>query len=165
MSRIALKSDVVKKDFETGLEIRFNRHPHRKNNIVVAAMYELYRKGKSLEDIASTYRTTRQSVYDVFRSRGYPLRSKKLIGLTVLDGIKFTLMKGGYLRGTIPGKGRMTMQKYVWEKRNGPIPDGYVICHKNKNRIDNNLENLELISASMMSRKFNPEGHNQFTKI
>jgi hypothetical protein len=147
----------------TGLEIRFNRHPKRKNGMIVAGMYEAYKNGKSLNEIAKMYRKTRQAIYDIFKARGYSLRSKQLLGLTILDGINFTLMKGGYLRGTVKGK-RMTMQKYVWEKNNGPIPEGFVIYHKNKIKIDNRIENLELVEVSLMSKKFNPKGNNQYKK-
>jgi hypothetical protein len=58
--------------------------------------------GKSLEEVGTVYHKTRQTVYDVFRSRGYKLRSKQLKGLQILDGIRFTETKGGYLRGTAP---------------------------------------------------------------
>lgn len=34
---------------------------------------------------------------------------------------------------------------YLWEKHNKPIPKGYVIHHKNKDKKDNRMENLELM--------------------
>lgn len=101
---------------------------------------ERYR-GKSLEDIGKLYRISRQAVYDLFNLRGYELRSKKMEGLIIIDGIKFTLNKQGYLRGTV-NKKRTTAQKYVWEKYNGSVPDGYVIHHKNGIKTDNDVSNL-----------------------
>jgi len=48
----------------------------------------------------------------------------------------------------ITTKGRMYEHKYVWEKYHGKIPDGKVIHHRNGDRLDNRIENLELIKIS-----------------
>lgn len=154
----------MKIDFITGFEIRLNKHPNRKNNLKIGAMYDLYKNGYSLQKIGSLYRISRQAVYDLFKSRGYELRSKKMDGLQELDGIKFTLMNGGYLRGTVPGRGRITAQKYVWEAYNGPVPNGYVIHHKNGDKTDNEIGNLQLVELRSMGKIFNPNGNNQFKK-
>lgn len=139
-----------------------NKHPNRKNNQVVAAMYSAYQSGMSLEQIAKLYRKTRQCVYDLFRSRGYPLRSKQHKGLTIIDGVRFTETKGGYLRGTF-NKKRILAHWYVWEKAHGPIPAGYVIHHKDHDPKNNSLENLELVARDKMGKTFNPNGRNQFS--
>jgi hypothetical protein len=62
-------------DFKPANKILYNKHPRRKNNDLVAAMYAMYLRGPkrrpmSLAEIARIYRKTRQAVYDVFRSRG-----------------------------------------------------------------------------------------------
>ena len=36
--------------------------------------------------------------------------------------------------------------RVVWEKHNGKIPKGYVIHHKNGNKKDNSISNLECLS-------------------
>lgn len=143
-------------------EIRFNKHLKRKNNDLVAAMYAMYKTGKSLKDIGIVYGRTRQCIYDVFRTRKYQLRSKELKGLQILNGINFTLTKRGYLRGSVNGV-RVLMHRYVWETMRSPIPPGHDIHHLNRNRQDNRIENLELLSKSEHSRKYST-GHNQFTK-
>lgn len=158
------------KDEETGVQVRFNKHPKRRNNYVVAGMYQMYLTGNdgqgcSLSEIAKVYKVTRQAVYDVFRSRGFELRSKRLKGLTVIDGISFTLMRdGGYLRGTVPGRGRMLAHYYVWQRDRGVIPEGYVIHLKDGNPANVVIENLELIKKKDMASRFNPMGNNQYTK-
>lgn len=38
--------------------------------------------------------------------------------------------------------------RWVWEQAHGPIPDGYHIHHKNDDKTDDRLENLELIKPS-----------------
>jgi hypothetical protein len=48
----------------------------------------------------------------------------------------------GYVQVYVsPGK-RLPEHRIVWEKANGPIPDGYVIHHFNGIKDDNRLENL-----------------------
>ena len=60
-----------------------------------------------------------------------------------------------YLYTTHPTKrkpnGRLqsiTVHKKVWMEKNGEIPKGFIIHHKNRNKKDNRIENLELISYS-----------------
>ena len=67
--------------------------------------------------------------------------------------------KGGYRYGDDNGHGylgtilskdgvdtNVKMHILVWKTFVGPIPKGYVVHHKNHNRKDNRLENLELMS-------------------
>lgn len=45
------------------------------------------------------------------------------------------------------GKIKMvTYHKYVYEKAYGPLPKGYVVHHKDENKNNNKLENLEAIT-------------------
>ena len=97
--------DSALRDFKPVNKIRYNKHPRRKNNDLVAAMYAMYStpgedgRFRSIEAVRGYAERRRQAVYDMFRSRGYELRSKRLDGLQLLDGIRFTKTKGGYLRG------------------------------------------------------------------
>lgn len=61
------------------------------------------------------------------------------------NGIKFTRDEktGYYLNSTI----RKRIHRYVWEHYNGEIPEGYHIHHKNHDKSDNDISNLELVSA------------------
>lgn len=57
--------------------------------------------------------------------------------------------KTGYYLSTsrINGK-RKRLHIYIWEKHNGAIPSGFHIHHKDKNKYNNSIENLELIDGS-----------------
>lgn len=64
------------------------------------------------------------------------------------DGYKFRRdAKTGYYLATKPtynGK-RERLHVYVWRYFNGPIPDGYHIHHRDEDKYNNNLDNLECI--------------------
>lgn len=143
-----------------------------KNSVLVAGMYEMYLngnegRGASLREVAEVYRCTRQNVYDLFKARGYQLRSNRDPAIVQeIDGIRFYQNKKRskpYLRGQLPNGRRVMVHRYVWEKANGEIPAGMVCVHKNGDFLDNRLENLMLMKRSEMSAYFNPDGHNQFT--
>lgn len=148
---------------ETGLycgvknKILYNKHGCKtKNQEVVGAMYAMYCLPRSLEQVGLAYRKPRQAIYHLFKSRGYKMRSKKMLGLQVLDGIKFTRAKSGYLRGTV-NKKRTLMHYYVWEKYHGKLECEYCIYHKDKNKENNKLFNLGIVRKEMMSYKFDPK--------
>lgn len=55
----------------------------------------------------------------------------------------------GYIFITLPdGQGTVAEHRYIWEQANGPIPDGYVIHHRDNNPAHNDLTNLELMSRA-----------------
>lgn len=142
--------------------VRTNGHPLRRNNYEVAEMYDCYRDGMSLATVARLYGRTRQAVYDVFRSRGYKLRSKKMVGARMIGGVMYTPDAQGYLRGTVDGR-RVYAHKVAWEKANGrPIPDTHVVHFRDGNKENVDPPNLELVPKSEMGARFNSEGHNQF---
>lgn len=145
------------------VKVLFNKHKNRKNNVLVGGMYEMYKSGKSLDDVAKVYKKTRQAVYDVFATRGYKLRTKELKGLKEFEGFRFTETKGGYLRGTVDGQ-RVLAHHFVWQRANGNIPDNHVLFFKDGNKKNCELSNLQLIKKTDMPKTFNPKSLNQFTK-
>ena len=56
-----------------------------------------------------------------------------------------------YKTTTLDGK-PITTHRKVWILHNGPIPDGHHIHHKNEDKLDNRIENLELVSGSEHTR-------------
>lgn len=131
-----------------------------KNNLY-KEMYEAYLTGMSLEQVGRMFNMTRQSVHVGFKRRKFKLRKISQLPYKVFDGKKFTLRNNGYY-GMTHGAG-ILMHRYVWEFYNGKIPPKHGIHHKNNDRTDNRISNLELYTKSEHARKF-AAGNNQYAK-
>ena len=136
-------------------ELKLTKNKRHENDEIVNAMYAMYCLPRSLEYIGRKYGLKRQTIYALLKQWGYSLRSKKMLGLQVLDNINFSKITGNeFLRGTV-NKKRIYMHHYVWQKYKGDIPYKHCVYHKDRNRSNNNIENLILIPKDKMSSKFN----------
>lgn len=134
---------------------------NKRQDIKAKLMYKEYQKGFSLEKIGLMFGISRQSVYEMFKRRSYDLRIQKKLPYLFFNGEKFTLRKTGYYAST--KNSRNLMHREVWKYYNGKIPKGFDIHHKDRDRSNNKIENLELIKHSEHSKKY-ATGNNQFTK-
>ena len=50
---------------------------------------------------------------------------------------------GYYLNSTL----RIRMHRYVWEQEAGPIPEGFEIHHLDRDRSNNSIDNLALMTS------------------
>ena len=133
----------------------------RPRNKIYDDAYKIYLGGMSLEEVGKELGVTRQCVYKAFKKRGFKLRATEFRPYQVYDGKKFTLRNTGYYSSTT--KDRVLMHRHVWEKEMGPIPQGWDIHHKNEDKSDNRIENLECLPKSEHTRKYSPH-NNQYTK-
>jgi|SRR5690625_3594698 len=62
------------------------------------------------------------------------------------DGMKFKKDYRGYYRCWTGHKG-LRLHRYVWEKTNGEIPEGFHVHHKDRDKNNNHIDNLEVMSA------------------
>lgn len=61
----------------------------------------------------------------------------------------WSVTKQGYLEVSMCKNGKIfkkTIHRLVYETFVGPISEGYVVHHKNHNKLDNRVENLELLT-------------------
>ncbi|WP_129965774.1 HNH endonuclease signature motif containing protein [Escherichia coli] len=49
----------------------------------------------------------------------------------------------------------------IWEMHNGPIPEGYQIDHFDRNRLNNNIENLFLVTPQQNQQNRNVQKNNK----
>lgn len=87
--------------------------------------------------------------------------------VAIFDNLSFRKDKRtGYF---LNAKTHKRLHVYVWEYFNGSIPNGYHIHHKDFNKNNNELENLELLSASkhskLHSNSWSKERYEQQKKI
>lgn len=125
--------------------------PYKRRDDRAAAMYARYQEGLSLAKVAEEFGCTRQNVYDVFRWRDWPMRPKASVRPTVeWNGSKWSLRDNGYY-GRTTGE-RDMMHRAVWEYHNGPIPDGWDVHHKDRDRTNNDVANLECLPKDAHTR-------------
>ena len=64
------------------------------------------------------------------------------------DGMNWHKDKFGYWRHSIYKSNNILLHRYIWEKHNGSIPEGYVIHHIDGDKSNNNIENLQKLKYS-----------------
>lgn len=127
----------------------------RKKQVARAqAMYALYQTGQSLEQVAASFGVTRQSIYDVFVRHGLATRPKVFQPTIEYGGVNYTPDPDGYYRRT--DGDRHYLHHRVWVEHNGPIPEGRVIHHCDRNKANNAIENLACLTPSEHSHEHNP---------
>lgn len=133
--------------------------PHRKkasNEEII----KLYNDGFSCESIEEMFSMTRQAVHERLKRNKVLMRTKTVLPYIIYDNIKFTPSGSGYYRATSREK-HISLHIYKYEKEVGKIPHNFDIHHKDGNKQNNDIKNLECISKSEHTRKY-PPSHNQY---
>jgi len=73
------------------------------------------------------------------------------MAVVLYDGYKFHKDKYGYYVSP-RCLGRVKLHRYIWEKENGRIPEGYVIHHIDKDKENNSLDNLMCLTNSQHAK-------------
>ena len=116
-----------------------------------ARMYALYRQGFSCAEIGERFGRSRQSVWELFKRRGWDMRPRPPARPTVeFAGRKFSIRDTGYYAAT--DGDRAQMHRVVWWLAHGPIPDDWDIHHIDHDRTNNNLDNLQALQKAEHAR-------------
>ena len=70
--------------------------------------------------------------------------------------VKATVNGGGYELITCKGQNKVSVHRLVYEAFKGEIPDGLEIDHINRNRRNNNPDNLRVVTRSENNRNRDP---------
>lgn len=87
--------------------------------------------------------------------------SKHLVLATLTDNHGYDLWKSSKI---YDGRQSHQVSHIVWRAFNGDIPEGMQIDHKNNNRKDNSLENLQLLTPSENNKKRFDQGYEVWNK-
>lgn len=142
--------------------VRWMRRPHKTREMAELLEVEF--------DSGLKLRLTPDHSLYTFRGKKVKARDLK-IGKSV-RAYAVSRHKDGQLRAHNGDSGNRYAHHLVWEEVNGPIPEGYVIHHKNENPEDNRVENLELVTPIEHNRLHYParhangfQGHKNFPEV
>lgn len=136
--------------------------PQHRQDDKADAMYQFYQQGHSLSRVADAFGVTRQSVYKMFKRRGFVLRDRQApLPFVVFNGSKYTRRATGYYAKT-DGE-RSYLHRDIWEHHYGPIPPDHDIHHKDSDKANNTPSNLECLPKDEHARRFST-GRNQHSK-
>lgn len=104
-------------------------------------LYERYVAGESIIDLAAERKVNRTTLTMWFKRMGLPTRPKIRRPTQTFNGRTYTPDGQDYYRATtVP---RTKLHRDVWEHHYGPIPDGWDVHHKDGDKANNAIENLE----------------------
>lgn len=125
--------------------------PH-KTKASTEDIIDLYNQGYSCEKIANIYNMSRQAVHERLKRNKVEMRTKKVLPYIMYDGIKFTRSSTTcYYRSTQRDK-HITLHRYKYEKEKGSIPIDWDVHHKDFNKLNNDISNLEAMPREEHSR-------------
>lgn len=109
-------------------------------------MYTAYCAGSSLAAVAAAFGVTRQSVFTMFKGRGWPMRPQGPIVRPSVSwgGFMWTQHHDGYYYRTVAP--RDSLHRAVWIEAHGVPPDGSDVHHIDEDTSNNELSNLELMT-------------------
>jgi hypothetical protein len=117
-------------------------------------MYDRYVTGLSLAVVAKEFDVSRQTVYAMFKRRQFDLRPRPPARPSVIwNGARYTLRDVGYYARTTGD--RDYLHRDVWRRHRGAIPDGWDIHHRDHDKTNNTISNLECLPKAEHASNYN----------
>ena len=116
-----------------------------------------YESGASLRDVATAFSVPRESLRKAFVRLGLSIRTRQERPFVAFNGRKYAQRTDGYWRCT--DEHERSLHRDVWEFHNGKIPAGHHIHHKDEDKSNNSIDNLECIDGGKHSRLFHASKH------
>lgn len=145
---------------EHGMAAKQPTHAHAaqqqqpRDTIRLAEMHQAYLDGASLSQVGDKFGITRQSVFNLFKYHGLPTRAKVRLEAVEFNGHTYSPNTQGYWRRT--DGDRTLLHRDVWQICYGEIPDGFEVHHKDENKSNNCIDNLECLPGDEHTRLHNP---------
>lgn len=116
------------------------------------AMYDRYCQGQSLSEVGAEFGVSRQTVYTMFKRRGFNMRPRTAPSPFIeFDGERYTLDESnGYYRKTRADRAKL--HRDMWRHHHGPIPDGWDVHHRDHDKTHNVIENLQCLPKDEHTR-------------
>lgn len=123
-----------------------------RNDALAIRMYDRYCQGASIEQVATEFGRSRQSVWKLWERRGYLMRPVRgpARQSTEYGGTSYSIGTQGYFRATTGD--RHLLHRRVWEDAHGTIPEGYDVHHVDHNKTNNDIANLRLLTKAEHTR-------------
>lgn len=116
--------------------------PQKRNDEKALKLYALYQEGLPLREVGKQFSMSSQAVHKIFKRRGWPCRKKPKVPHIQFNNHKYGKY-GEYWKRT--DRKANLLHRDVWDHYNGPIPKGLQIHHKDGNKENNEITNLELM--------------------
>lgn len=134
-------------------QVRENAMPAHRKDEHAAAMYRRYTEGVSLATVASEFGISRQSVYAIFKRRSWVLHPRPAGRLHIdYGGMRYTLRNNGYYAATTGT--REYLHRQVWIDAYGVIADGDDVHHRDRDKSNNDIANLEALPKAEHARLY-----------
>lgn len=103
---------------------------------------DMFASGSTLGDVAKLLNTSITTAFNI-------KHGKTWVGDSSARPVKTHVARDNYVRFSPCKDGKyakVAVHRAMWEAFNGPIPEGMEVNHKNLDRADNRLDNLELLT-------------------
>ena len=125
--------------------------PAPRNDALAQHMYDRYCQGLSLQQVAAEFNRTRQTVWKMFRRRGWDMRQRPPARPAIdYGGLIYSLGDLGYYRCTTGD--RDYLHRKVWADHHGAIPHGFDVHHRDHDKTNNDAANLALLTKTEHAR-------------